>query len=67
MEYYWALKEWNKAIFSNIDGSSEVNEVSEVTEWSKSDREGEISYDIPYTWNLKRYKWTYKTERDSQT
>ena len=24
------------------------------TEWSKSDREGEISYDIPYMWNLKR-------------
>ena len=24
------------------------------TEWSKSDRTGEISYDTPYTWNLKR-------------
>ena len=24
------------------------------TEWSKSDRGGEISYDIPYMWNLKR-------------
>ena len=24
------------------------------TEWSKSDREGEILYDILYTWNLKR-------------
>ena len=23
-------------------------------EWSKSDREEEISYDISYTWNLKR-------------
>ena len=23
------------------------------TEWSKSDREGEISHDIPYMWNLK--------------
>ena len=23
------------------------------TEWSKSDREGEVSYDIPYMWNLK--------------
>ena len=23
-------------------------------EWSKSDREGELSYDIPYMWNLKR-------------
>ena len=24
------------------------------TEGSNSDREGEISYDIPYMWNLKR-------------
>ena len=38
------------------------------TEWSKSDREGEISYDIPYMWNLKRNntsELTYKTETDS--
>ena len=36
----------------------------------KSDREGEISYDIPYMWNLKRNdtnELTCKTERDSQT
>ena len=25
-----------------------------VIQWSKSDREGEISHDIPYVWNLKR-------------
>ena len=41
------------------------------TKWSKSDREGEILYDIPYMWNLKKKKWykwlTYKAERDSQT
>ena len=40
------------------------------TEWSKPDREGEIPYDIPYMWNLKRFisTWTYyKTERDPQT
>ena len=33
-------------------------------------REGEISYDIPYMWNLKRTdanELTYKAERDSQT
>ena len=24
------------------------------TEWSKSNRKGEISYDIPYMWNVKR-------------
>ena len=37
---------------------------------SKSDREGEITYDIPYMWNLKRNdtnELTCKTERDSQT
>ena len=40
------------------------------TEWSMSDSEGEISYDIPYMWNLKRNdtnELTYQTERDSQT
>ena len=30
------------------------------TKWSKSDRERQMSYDITYTWNLKKwYKWTY--------
>ena len=29
-------------------------------------REGEISYDAPYMWNLK-INDTYKTEADSQT
>ena len=38
-------KEWNKA----MDEPRECH-----TEWSKSDTEGEISYDIPYMWNLKR-------------
>ena len=39
------------------------------TEWSKSDREGEILYDNPYKYNLRRNdnKLTYKTERHSQT
>ena len=35
------------------------------TEWSKSDREGEILYDIPYMWNLKwndTNELTYKIE-----
>ena len=33
----------------------------------KSDREGEIVYDIPYVWNLKRSdinELTYQTETD---
>ena len=43
------LKEWNNAIFSNMDGPRDGH-----TEWSKSDREGEMSYDIPFMWNLKQ-------------
>ena len=38
------------------------------TKWSKSDREGEISYDTPYMWNLKRNdtnELPYKPERDA--
>ena len=34
--------------------------------YCKSDREGEISYDIPYMWNLKSndtHQFTYETER----
>ena len=42
-------KDWNNAICSNMDGPSECH-----TERSKSAREGEISYDTPYMWNLKR-------------
>ena len=40
------------------------------TESIKSDREGEILYDIPYMWHLKRYdtnELIYETERDLQT
>ena len=39
-------------------------------EWSKSDREEELSYDIPYRQNLKRSdtnELIYKTETDPQT
>ena len=32
-----------------IDGPTECH-----TEWNKSDREGEISYDIPYMWSLEK-------------
>ena len=38
------------------------------TEWSKSDREREISYDIAYMQNLiKWYKWTYLQNRNRLT
>ena len=38
------------------------------TKWSKSDREGQISADITYMWNLKKNtnESIYKTETDSQ-
>ena len=50
MQYYSAIKkEWNNAIWSNMDGPR-----GRHTKWSKSDREGEISYDNPGMWNLKR-------------
>ena len=48
-----------------MDGPRECH-----TEGSKSDREGEILYDILYMWNLKRNdtnEITYETERDSKT
>ena len=35
-------------------------------EWSKSDRERQISYDNTYMWNLKKgYKWTYLQNRST--
>ena len=38
------------------------------TEWSKSDRETQISYDITFMWNLKKcYKWTYLQNRNRLT
>ena len=58
-------KEWNNAICSNMEGPRDCH-----TEWSMSDREEEILYDIPYMWNLKRNcinELIYKAERDSQT
>ena len=40
-------KEWNNAICSNIDGTRDSH-----TEWSKSEREKQILYDIAYICNL---------------
>ena len=63
-------KEWNNAICSNMEGPIILRLWEYHTEWSKSDREREISYDITYMWNL---KWNdtndgiYKAETDSQT
>ena len=38
------------------------------TEWSKPDRERQISYDIAYMRNVKKgYKWTYVQNRNRVT
>ena len=58
-------KEWNNAICSNMEGPRDCH-----AEWSKSDREGKISYDIPNMKNLKgndTNELIYETETDSQT
>ena len=48
-------KERNNVIFSNTDGLRDYH-----TKWNKSDRERQMSCDITYMWNLKRwYKWIY--------
>ena len=50
IEYHSAIrKEWTNAICSNRGGPRDCH-----AEWSKSDREGEILYENPYMWNLKR-------------
>ena len=42
-------KEQNNAFCSNMDGPRDSH-----TEWSESDRERQISYDIAYMWKLKK-------------
>ena len=54
-------KEWNNALCSNMDGPRDCH-----TEWSKSDRDRQISNDITYMWNLKS-ELIYKTETDSES
>ena len=56
-------KEQNNAICSNMDGPRDCH-----TEWSKSDRERQISYNSAYRWNLKKKgtnELIYKTEIES--
>ena len=48
-------KEENCAICRDVDGPRDCH-----TEWSKSEREKQILYNIAYMWNLEKwYKWTY--------
>ena len=63
MEYYSTIKK-NEIMPS----AATWMDLEIVTEWSKSDREGKISYDIPY-WrsNKRKYKWTYLQNRNRLT
>ena len=56
-------KEWNDAIYSNMDGHRDYH-----TKWSKLERERQIPY-ITYVWNLKydTNEHIYETRTDSQT
>ena len=55
VEYYSAIKKNEILPFAATWMDLESITWSEVSQTeSKSDREGEISYDIPYMWNLKR-------------
>ena len=60
MEYYWLIKKWNNAIFSNLDGSGYYH-----TKWSKSDRERQMSYDNTFIWKNDTNEVIYETVRDS--
>jgi len=66
MEYYSAVKKNEKMPSTATQMDLETVILSEV-------REGELSYDIPYTWKSKKkwYKWKrltdLDTENDSQT
>ena len=59
MDHYSSKNKWNNAIYSNMDVPKDSH-----TEWSKSDRERQILYDIIYVWTLKNVTNTliYKIE-----
>ena len=57
-------KERNSAICRDVDGPGNC-----YTEWSKSEREKQILYNIAYMWNLEKwYRWSYlQAEIETQT
>ena len=66
MEYHSSIKKkkWTNAICSHRHRPKDY-----YTQWSMSDRERQLPYDITYTQNLKydTNELAYKTETDSQT
>ena len=64
MEYYSAIKkERNWVIYRDMDRPRDCH-----TEWSKSEREKQISYINAYMWNLEEwYRWTSLQGRNRDT
>ena len=61
---------WTEILLSSLIKGLEIMDGPRDchTEWSKSDRERQISYDIAYIWNLKKwYKRTYLQSRNRVT
>ena len=59
MGYYPDIKRMKYAIFRDMDKPRDCH-----TEWTESDTERQISYDVTNIWNLKKeYKWTYLQNR----
>ena len=68
--WYICTVEYYSAIKRNEIGSFEWYVLTEIPskEWSKSDRERQISYGITYMGNLKKWcKWTYLQSRNRVT
>ena len=56
-------KEWNWVTCGDVDGPRDCH-----TEWSKSEREKQISYINAYMWNLEKwYRWTRLQGRNRDT
>ena len=56
-------KEWSWVICRDMDGPRECH-----TEWSKSEREKQISYNNAYMWNLEKWhRWSYLQSRNRDT
>ena len=56
-------KKWNWAICRNVDGPRDCH-----IEWSKSEREKQISCVNTYMWNLEKwYRWSYLQSRNRDT
>ena len=61
MEYYSGIK--RNEICSYMDGPRDCH-----TEWSKSEREKQLSYINAYMWNLEElYRWTSLQDRNRDT